>query len=115
MFADFNPRRVAVAVLELLSQSPPPDAIVALDDMLAIAAMRAAKQQGYRIPDDIAIVGFNDSPLCEYVEPRLTSVAVEIPTLARRATEMLIGLIEGHEPTPKRQIVPARLVKRGSV
>jgi LacI family transcriptional regulator len=66
------------------------------------------------VPDDIAFIGFNDSPLCEYVEPRLTSMAVEIPLLARRATEMLIGLVEGCEPTPKRQIVPARLVKRDS-
>jgi DNA-binding LacI/PurR family transcriptional regulator len=83
MFAEFNARSAASATIELLSQSPPPDAIVALDDMLAIAAMRTAKQHGYRVPDDIAIIGFNDSPLCEYVEPRLTSVAVEIPALWR--------------------------------
>ena len=114
MFAEFNAHSAASATIDLLSQSPPPDAILALDDMLAIAAMRTAKQHGYRVPDDIAIVGFNDSPLCEYVEPRLTSIAVEIPLLARKATEMLIGLIEGREPSPKRQIAPARLVKRDS-
>jgi DNA-binding LacI/PurR family transcriptional regulator len=114
VFADFNARSAASATMELLSQTPPPDAIVALDDMLAIVAMRTAKQHGYCLPDDLAIVGFNDSPLCEYVEPRLTSVAVEIPALARKATEMLIGLVEGREPTPKRQIVPVRLVKRDS-
>jgi DNA-binding LacI/PurR family transcriptional regulator len=79
MFAEFNAHSAASATIDLLSQSPPPDAILALDDMLAIAAMRTAKQQGYRVPDDLAIIGFNDSPLCEYVEPRLTSVAVEIP------------------------------------
>jgi DNA-binding LacI/PurR family transcriptional regulator len=114
MFAEFNAHSAASATIDLLSQSPPPDAILALDDMLAIAAMRTAKQHGYRVPEDLAVVGFNDSPLCEYVEPRLTSVAVEIPALARRATEMLIGLVEGREPNPKRQIAPARLVKRDS-
>lgn len=114
VFADFNARSAASATTELLSQSPAPDAILALDDMLAITAMRTVKQHGYCVPDDIALIGFNDSPLCEYVEPRLTSISVEIPVLARAATEMLIGQVEGCEPTPKRQIVPARLVKRVS-
>lgn len=114
VFADFNARSAASAIAELLSQSPAPDAILALDDMLAIAAMRTVKQHGYRVPEDIALVGFNDSPLCEYVEPRLTSVSVEIRALARAATEMLIGLVEGQELTAKRQIVPARLIKRDS-
>lgn len=113
-FAEFNTRSAASATVELLNQSPAPDAILALDDMLAIAAMRTAKQQGYRVPDDLALIGFNDSPLCEYVEPHLTSISVEIPALARAATETLIGLVEGREPSAKRQIVPARLVKRDS-
>jgi DNA-binding LacI/PurR family transcriptional regulator len=113
-FADFNPRSASSAMTDLLGLSAPPDAVLALDDLIALSAMREAKRQGRRIPDDIAFIGFNDSPLCQYVEPSLTSIAVEIPALARRATEMLAALIEGHEPTPKRQIVPARLVKRES-
>ncbi|GIV10572.1 MAG: LacI family transcriptional regulator [Fimbriimonadales bacterium] len=113
-FADFNPRSASSAMTDLLGRSALPDAVLAMDDLIALSAMREAKRQGRRIPDDIAFIGFNDSPLCQYVEPSLTSIAVEIPALARRATEMLVQLIEGHEPTPKRQIVPARLVKRES-
>ncbi len=113
-FADFNPRSASSAMLDLMGQSSPPDAVLALDDLIALSAMREAKQQGRRVPDDIAFIGFNDSPICQYVEPSLTSIAVEIPALARCATEMLVGLVEGYEPTPKRQIVPARLVKRES-
>ncbi|GIV08429.1 MAG: LacI family transcriptional regulator [Fimbriimonadales bacterium] len=113
-FADFNLRSASSAMTDLLGCSAPPDAVLAMDDLIALSAMREAKRQGRRIPDDIAFIGFNDSPLCQYVEPSLTSIAVEIPALARRATEMLVKLIEGHEPTPKRQIVPARLVKRES-
>jgi DNA-binding LacI/PurR family transcriptional regulator len=113
-FAEFNERSAASAMAELLYLTPPPDAVVGMDDLIALSAMREAKRQGRRIPEDIAFIGFNDSPLCHYVEPRLTSITVDIPALARRATEMLIMLIEGHEPQPKRQIVPARLVKRES-
>lgn len=114
VFAEFNERSAASAMVELLNPTPPPDAVVGMDDLIALSAMRAAKRQGRRVPDDIAFIGFNDSPLCLYVEPSLTSITVDIPALARRATEMLITLIEGHEPRPKRQIVPARLVKRES-
>jgi len=113
-FSEFNERSAASAMAELLSLNPPPDAVVGLDDLIALSAMREAKRHGRRVPDEIAFIGFNDSPLCHYVEPSLTSIAVDIPALARRATEMLITLIEGHEPHPKRQIVPARLVKRES-
>ncbi|MFN3690211.1 MAG: LacI family DNA-binding transcriptional regulator, partial [Fimbriimonadales bacterium] len=113
-FAEFTERSAASAMTELLSLTPPPDAVVGMDDLIALAAMREAKRHGVRIPDDLAFIGFNDSPLCRYVEPSLTSIAVDIPTLAHKATEMLIALIEGHAPNPKRQIVPARLVKRES-
>ncbi|MCX7993631.1 MAG: LacI family transcriptional regulator [Fimbriimonadales bacterium] len=113
-FSEFNERSAASAMAELLNHSPAPDAVLGLDDRIALGAMREAKRHGVRIPDEIAFIGFNDSPLCNYVEPSLTSVAVDIPALARKATEMLIALIEGREPHPKRQIVPARLVKRES-
>lgn len=113
-FAEFNSRSMASAMTDLLSLPTPPDAVLALDDLIAVSAMREAKRQGRRVPDDIAFIGFNDSPICQYVEPSLTSIAVEIPQLARRATEMLVELVEGRAPMPKRQIVPARLVKRES-
>ncbi|MCS7190013.1 MAG: LacI family transcriptional regulator [Fimbriimonadales bacterium] len=114
VFAEFNERSAASAMTDLLGQTPPPDAVLGLDDLIALGAMREAKRRGIRIPDDIAFIGFNDSPLCRYVEPSLTSIAVDIPALARKATETLIALIEGHTPPAKRQIVPARLVKRES-
>lgn len=114
MFTDFSERSAANAMAELLSLSPHPDAVLALDDVIAASAMLEAKRRGVRIPDDIAFVGFNDSPLCRYVEPNLTSVAVDIPLLAGKATETLIALVEGRAPEAKRQIVPTRLVKRES-
>jgi len=113
-FGAFSEHGGARAMSELLSLSQPPDAVLALDDVLAIGAMREAQQRGLRIPDDIAIIGFNNTPLCSFVEPSLTSVAIDIPALARAATQRLIDLIEGHTPSPRRLIVPAHLVPRES-
>ncbi len=104
----------ARAMEELLSLSMRPDAVLAFDDVLAIGAMRQAQRHGLRIPDDVAVVGFNDTPLCSFVEPALTSVAIDIPMLARAATQRLIDLIEGRPVEPRRLIVPARLVPRES-
>jgi DNA-binding LacI/PurR family transcriptional regulator len=114
LFGDFTERSGCRIMRDLLALSKPPTAVLALDDMMALGAMRAAKQNGRRIPDDIAIIGFNNSPLCSYVEPPITSVAVDIPELAKTATGMLIDLIEGCAIEPKRRIVPSHLVIRGS-
>jgi DNA-binding LacI/PurR family transcriptional regulator len=114
VFGNFNEQGGACAMAELLSLPTPPDAVLALDDVLAIGAMREAQRRGVRIPHEIAFVGFNDTPLCAFVEPSLTSVAIDIPALARAATQRLIDLIEGRIVSPKRLIVPARLVPRES-
>lgn len=99
---------------EILAMSPRPTAVVAMDDLIAVGAMRTAQKHGIRIPHEMAFIGFNDTPLCEMVEPTLTSVAIDIPCLARIATERLISLIEGCAVEPKRVIVSARLIVRSS-
>lgn len=113
-FSDFTEDGSARIMRDLMSLQDPPTAVLAMDDVLALGAMRAAKQLGKRVPDEMAIVGFNNSPLCSYVEPTITSVAVDIPALAKAATDMLIHLIEGCAVEPKRCIVPSELVIRGS-
>lgn len=113
-FGAFSEQGGARAMSELLCLSQPPDAVLALDDVLAIGAMREAQRRGLRVPDDVALVGFNDTLLGAFVEPSLTSVAIDIPALARAATQRLIDLIEGRPVQPRRLIVPARLVPRES-
>jgi|FaiFalFF_MnMetaG_3_1042247.scaffolds.fasta_scaffold01644_5 DNA-binding LacI/PurR family transcriptional regulator len=114
MFTEFSEQGGARAMAELLREAPPPDAVLALDDVLAIGAMREAQRHGLRIPEQLKVVGFNDTPLCAFVEPSLTSVAIDIAGLARAATQRLIDLIEGRAVEPRRLIVPARLVPRES-
>lgn len=114
VYGDFSEVSGYRAMTKLLQLAHPPTAVLAFDDVMAVGAMRAAKERNYRIPHEIAFVGFNDSPFCAYVEPPLTSIAVDIIGLAQIATEILIDLIEGRIVEPKRRIVPCRLVHRGS-
>lgn len=76
-----------------------PDAFVCDDDTIAIGVMRALKEQGYRIPDDISIVGFNDRPSCEDTVPSLTSINVSKHALAKETIDELMRLIQNQENT----------------
>jgi len=111
-WGDFSEEHGYRAMSRLLSLPNPPTAVVAVDDLVAIGALRAAKERGVGIPQELAIVGFNDSPFCQYVEPPLSSVAVDIRTLAQMATDVLIKLIEEREVPQRRYIVPCHLVER---
>lgn len=71
-----------------------PEAFVSDDDTIAIGALRAFVEHGYRIPQDISIVGFNDRPACEITTPPLTTVNVSRHTLAVEAVEEIMRLIQ---------------------
>lgn len=64
-----------IATETLLSLPQPPDAILAMNDTLAFAAMEVIKKHGLRIPDDIAIIGYTDEQHANYVEPKLSAVS----------------------------------------
>lgn len=97
-----------------------PEAFVCDDDTIAAGAMRALTEAGYRIPDDISIVGFNDRPVCEVTIPPLTSVNVSAYTFSAETVEQLIRLIEGEESSTResrsRKLrIGTKLIKRQSV
>ncbi|MCC5929562.1 MAG: LacI family DNA-binding transcriptional regulator [Cyclobacteriaceae bacterium] len=79
------------AVEEVLKHNSPPDAIFAVNDLAAIGAMKAIKEHGLRIPDDVAIVGFSDDPtITELMDPPLTSVLQPGFEMGMLATRMLL-------------------------
>lgn len=81
--------------LQYLSDSPAlPTAFVADDDTIAIGALRALREKGYSVPDDISIVGFNDRPSCSISQPPLTSINVPRYSFGSEAVDMLMKLIE---------------------
>lgn len=113
-WGDFSEAHGYRSMSRLLGLPDPPTAVVAVDDLVAIGALRAAKERGVAIPQQVAVIGFNDSPFCQYVEPPLSSVAVDIRALAHLATQVLIDLIEEREVSQRRHIVPCHLVERAS-
>jgi LacI family transcriptional regulator len=71
---------------------PRPTAIVASSDQMAIGALRLLRERGVRVPDDLSIVGFDDSPLASYTVPALTSVAIPMYEIGRRVMGLLLRL-----------------------
>ena len=104
---------------ELLAALERPDAVFAANDMMALGCLFALNQAGVRVPQDIAIAGFDDIPLARYVHPSLTTMGVDIGELGGRALRTLLATIApgdgagGHDPmTP---LVPQLMVRDSSV
>lgn len=84
------------------------------NDLIAVGAMRALKTKGYRIPEDIAIVGFDNITFSSIVEPSLTTIHVPKQEMGRMAAERLIDLIEKRKTTPAKIEIATHLIKRHS-
>ena len=104
------------AALELLKLAPRPTAIVAVQDLLAIGAMRAAKQLGLHVGQDFAVVGFDDSPVAEFVTPALTSVRQPMGLVGERIVDMLLGQLDEREQLVQREdmVVPELVIRESS-
>jgi DNA-binding LacI/PurR family transcriptional regulator len=98
----------------LLSLARPPTAIFAVSDLLAIGALCAIKEAGLRVPGDVALAGFNDSPIASMVDPPLTTVAAPARQMGMEAMQMLQRRIAGEEPVDRRVVLPVSLVIRAS-
>jgi len=91
-------------VKKLLSLNDPPTAIFAVSDTLAIGAIKALKNAGLRVPQDMAVIGFNDTPLAQVIDPPLTTISAPSYELGQSATQILIKLIN-REPIEQKQII----------
>jgi LacI family transcriptional regulator len=91
-----------------------PDAIFAASDVMAIGAMRAVREAGLRIPEDIAFVGFDDLPLATLSDVRLTTVRQPVVQFGFKAVEVLIDLIENGIEPPRHIIMDTELIIRES-
>ncbi len=98
----------------LMAQSPPPEAIVCASDRLAIGAMHWLQQNGWRIPEDIALTGFDNIPEADFTFPPLTTVNVDKVRLGELAAERIAQRIENPNDIYLKIIVPASLVIRRS-
>jgi DNA-binding LacI/PurR family transcriptional regulator len=83
------------AMQAFLQQKTLPDAIFASNSLMAIGAIKAAQAQGYHIPDDISVMGFDDIPESSLIQPQLTVVARDVSSIGRQAVELLFERIDG--------------------
>lgn len=102
------------AAADLLSLPDPPTAIFAFNDSMAIGAMRAVAERGLRVPDDISVVGFDDTIEASITVPALTTVRQPLAELGRTAVSLLLRQIENRRIEPLRVELATRLVVRDS-
>ncbi|MCD6033530.1 MAG: transcriptional regulator, LacI family [Thermomicrobiales bacterium] len=103
------------AMRELLTRSPRPRAVFATNDMQAIGAMVALREAGLRVPEDIAVAGFDDITVSRLLNPSLTTVAQHPEHLGRRAAEMLFARLDGSVTGEGRRVeMPYELMIRES-
>lgn len=100
---------------QLLSLAQPPSAIFAFNDMMALGALQAASERGLRVPEDLALMGFDGIAMTEYTSPPLTTVQQPIGEMSRIAIEMLLDRINDRAPNESRTVqVQPTLVARAS-
>lgn len=104
----------SLALERLLAVTDPPTAVLTVDDTLALGALETALRRGLRIPGDLAIASFNDSPISAWTRPQLTAVRIPVHDLGVLAARMLIGLLDGIPSRPLQVILPSQIIARES-
>jgi LacI family transcriptional regulator len=111
---DFSERSGYEAMLEVLRRTPRPTAVFAGNDYMAVGAMGALQDHDVRVPEDVAVVGFDDIPLARYLTPPLTTVHVDMLRFGERAVELLRERTAGRRTVARHDVLSTRLVIRGS-
>lgn len=112
---DFREEAGYRAVSRLLRCAPLPTAVFVANDAMAIGLLCALRQRQVRVPEDLALAGFDDIPIARFIAPPLTTVRVPIAELGSRATARLLHALEGSGGQPVREdILPTTLVVRSS-
>ncbi|MGC9468297.1 MAG: LacI family DNA-binding transcriptional regulator [Anaerolineae bacterium] len=91
-----------------------PDAVFAASDLIALGCLAALHEEGTRVPEEVALVGFEDLPQAVTADPHLTTVRQPIQRAGALAVEMLIDVLENGAESPQRRILPTELVVRAS-
>ncbi len=99
---------------ELFDRGQKPTAVICCDDYIAFGAARFLSEQGLAVPDDVAIAGFNNTPLAEHFIPSLTSVDINAAILGSSAFEMLYNTIHKNIKGFNRTIIPSDIIIRKS-
>ena len=100
---------------ELLKLNPLPTAIFAMNDLMVAGCMAELMSAGLRIPEDIAVAGFDNREIAAYLQPSLTTVALPTTEIGTEAALRIIDMINNPSPHPVRKIIHCSIVERNSV
>lgn len=114
VYGDYTRHSGELATRQLLTLPDPPTAIFALNDRMAMGAIRTLQASGLRVPEDIAVVGYDDIPTAADFTPALTTVKGLARKVGQVAAQILFKLIAGETVEEKEVILPTQLIIRGS-
>lgn len=116
--ASYDTEAARTCVPQILSTSNTPDAILCFNDMTALGVLAELKARGIRVPQEIAIVGFDNLPLLSLIDPPLTTIAYPLEKICNLAVQMLLERIasfqKGEELAPRHVEIPTELIVRAS-
>jgi DNA-binding LacI/PurR family transcriptional regulator len=110
---DFTRESGAAAMSRLLDEDPALDAVFVASDLMAHGALRTLRGAGRRVPEDVAVIGFDDIEMARYTDPPLTTVRQPIVEIGRTMARQLMGLVAG-EDVPRSVVLQTELVLRDS-
>jgi DNA-binding LacI/PurR family transcriptional regulator len=112
-YGNFQSESGYAAMGQILSTVPRPSAVLAANDEMALGAMEFAREQGFQIPDDMAIIGFDDIQVAALLRPALTTVRQPMERLGERAFQLLNARLNGNGTDAyQNEILPTRLIVR---
>lgn len=110
----FRTEGAEAVVADLVTHAQRPTALVVANNLMTLGAIRALRQAGVSTPDEIALVGVDDPPWADLVDPPLTTVAQPVRQMARTAMELVLERIEGRRAEARRVVLPLELRVRRS-
>jgi DNA-binding LacI/PurR family transcriptional regulator len=113
-YGDFSEASGAAAMRRLLDARPDLDAVFAASDLMAAGALRVLRELGRPVPEDVAVVGFEDSPLAGQTDPPLTTVHQPVEEMGRQMARLLVATIRGEPVDPPYVVLETHLVRRES-
>ncbi|MEU5561617.1 LacI family DNA-binding transcriptional regulator [Micromonospora musae] len=113
-YGDFSEESGAACMRRLLEVRPDLDAVFVASDLMAFGALRALREAGRRVPDDVAVVGFDDAPIARQADPPLTTVFQPVEEMGRQMAQLLVSRIRGDEISTPAILLDTELVERAS-
>jgi DNA-binding LacI/PurR family transcriptional regulator len=110
----WTPASGASQASAILDGRRPPTAMMCGNDLLALGAIRAVRERGLSVPDDVAVTGFDDFDFAEFTDPALTTVRIPGYEIGRTAGEALVDVLEGNPRRKRHLVLPVELKLRAS-